>query len=61
VTRQISTKTPNQIATEPATAEICQQDRAGRDQAAQAAAASQQFKALRERTQGPSRSGPVGA
>jgi hypothetical protein len=59
MTRRISTKTPNSITTQPATVQACEQDRAGRDERAQAAAASQQFKQLRERAQGPSRSGPV--
>ncbi|MFF5019092.1 hypothetical protein [Streptomyces sp. NPDC001165] len=58
---RIDTRTPNQTVAQPATVEACQQDRAGRDEGAQAAAASQQFKQLRERAQGPSRSGPVSA
>lgn len=60
-TRQIDTRTPNPIATQPATVEACQQDRVGRDERAQGVAAWQQLKQVRERTQGPSRSGPVGA
>ncbi|MFE9127750.1 hypothetical protein ACFYOF_20470 [Streptomyces sp. NPDC007148] len=42
MTRQIDTKTPNRIATEPATVEACQRDRKGRDDALQAAIAAVQ-------------------
>ncbi|TFV33164.1 hypothetical protein E4K10_30250 [Streptomyces sp. T1317-0309] len=42
MTRQIDTKAPNPVATQPATVEACQQDRQGRDEALQAANAAVQ-------------------
>ncbi|MFB7574672.1 hypothetical protein [Streptomyces sp. NPDC056165] len=42
MTREIDTKTPNQVATPPATVQACKQDRDGRDEKRQAAEAAVQ-------------------
>ncbi|MFE7214556.1 hypothetical protein ACFU93_32370 [Streptomyces sp. NPDC057611] len=42
MTRQIDTKTPNQVATPPATVQACKQDRAGRNDKLQGAEAAVQ-------------------
>ncbi|MFF4146952.1 hypothetical protein ACFY0A_37765 [Streptomyces sp. NPDC001698] len=42
MTRQSDTKTPNQVATPPATVEACKQDRDGRNDKVQAAEAAVQ-------------------
>ncbi|MFJ3249134.1 hypothetical protein [Streptomyces sp. NPDC086782] len=42
MTREIDTKTPNEAATQPATVQACQQDRAGRNDKIQAANAAVQ-------------------